>query len=114
MERTAPSLGTDGGHVRQQMLRRVMVIANHRSRERPGPILTEVAGLRAYARQQNYPTVQCVAEALEAAISRGGRHQEILAFLDALHDAIAIDQEVAPALGAREALLASVEIRLGG
>ena len=114
MDYTARDIGGDGGFVRQQMLRRVMVIANHRSRERPGPILTEVAGLRAYARQQNYPTVQCVAEALEAAISRGGRHQGILAFLDALHDAIAIDQQAAPVLGAREALLASVEIRLAG
>lgn len=101
-------------HVRQQMMRRVTTIVNHRSRERPGPILTEVAGLRAFARQHNYPTVQCVAQALEAAISQGGRHQGILAFLDALNDAIAIDQQPVPAIGAREALLASVEIRLAG
>ncbi len=100
--------------IRRQIMRRVMLIANHRSRERPGPILTEVAGLRAFARQHGYPTVQCVAQALEAAISRGGRHQGILAFLDALNDAIAIDQQPMPAHGAREALLASVEIRLAG
>lgn len=114
MQHAAPNFCSDGGYIRQQMMRRVIYIANHRSRERPGPILTEVAGLRAFARLHGYHTVQCVAEALEAAISRGGRHQGILAFLDALSDAIAIDQEVAPPLGVREALLASVEIRLAG
>lgn len=101
-------------HIGQQMMRRVMRIAAHGSRERSGPILTEVAGLRAFARQQDYPTVECVAQALETAISHGGRHQGILAFLDALSDAIAIDQQPASVAGAREALLASVEVRLGG
>ena len=101
-------------HVGQQMMRRIVAIAAHRSHERPGPILTEAAGLRAFARRHGYATVQCVAQALEAAISQGGRHQGILAFIDALTDAIAIDQQPAPLLGAREALLASVEIRLAG
>lgn len=112
MHYAANDRGDRDAHIRQQMMRRVMIIAGHRSRERPGPILTEVAGLRAFARRHGYPTVQCVAQTLEAAISRGGRHQGILAFLDALNDAIAIDQQSAPAQGAREALLASVETRL--
>ncbi len=105
-------IGDSNIHIRQQMARRIAAIAAHRSRDRPGPILTEVAGLRAFASRHGYATVQCVAQALETAISRGGRHQGILAFLDAMADAIAIDQQPAPVRGAREALLASVEVRL--
>lgn len=114
MRRAANDRGENIARIREEMVRRVMGIANHSSRERPGPILTEVAGLRAFARQHDFPTVQCVAQALEAAISRGGRHQGILAFLDALHDAIVIDQQPVSLGDAREALLASVENRLAG
>lgn len=114
MRHAANDRGEDMAPVHREMMRRVLGIANHRSRERPGPILTEVAALRALARQHDFPTVQCVAQALEVAISRGGRHQGILAFLDALHDAIVIDQQPASLGDARAALLASVENRLAG
>ncbi len=74
-------------------------------------LMAEIDAIRTLAQRHGFEAVACLARALESHLATGGGAAALHGYIDALHDAVALDPGFHVA---QEALLASVSLRLDG
>lgn len=75
-------------------------------------IVQGIDDIRCLARDNGFAAVETLASRLESTVAAGGYRAAILAYLDAMSDAVSAPRGPMP-VGAQEAWLASVAMRLG-